>query len=344
MKATMLLLSFVAVGSAATFWIAGEFSTIGTAPPQRIVPESDLLPEGIHGLGYIEPVSEVRKLTFKIDGIINACSVQPGDRVKAEAELAKLQNHDETAAVNVAEQELLLARAASEKLVSGVHPSQIEAARARVLELQSHVDFCARNYDRQATLFEKKAGTKEELDEAEGKLQRAREELKGAVAELQHLRTFVRREDRALAEARVKTAEANLAATKARLQNTILAAPTNGTVLDVLKRKGDTVRTFDTTPVIVFADLSQLRIRAEIDERFVDRVFIGQWATIFGQGLGDRRLRGRVVLVKPIMGNKTVFGHDSAERKDLDVIQVFISIDEADLTVGLRVDVVLDCK
>jgi HlyD family secretion protein len=48
------------------------------------------------------------------------------------------------------------------------------------------------------------------------------------------------------------------------------------------------------------------------------------------------------VLVKTMMGKKTVFSRESAERKDLEVLQVFIEPDQPlDVPVGLKIDVEL---
>jgi hypothetical protein len=61
---------------------------------------------------------------------------------------------------------------------------------------------------------------------------------------------------------------------------------------------------------------------------------------VFGKGLRDREYPGRVVLIKPIMGTKTVFSRSSTERKDLDIVQVMLEM-QADFSVpvGLEVDV-----
>jgi HlyD family secretion protein len=96
----------------------------------------------------------------------------------------------------------------------------------------------------------------------------------------------------------------------------------------------------DREPVLIFADDSQLRVRAEIDERYVQRLIVGQTAEVYGRGLGNTRYRGTVALVKRVMGNKTVFSHEASERKDLDVIQVLIDLPEGfTAPLGLQVDV-----
>ena len=58
--------------------------------------------------------------------------------------------------------------------------------------------------------------------------------------------------------------------------------------------------------------------------------------------MGDHSVTGRVTLVKTIMGKKTVFSRESAERKDLEVLQAFIEPDEPlNVPIGLKIDVEL---
>jgi multidrug resistance efflux pump len=184
--------------------------------------------------------------------------------------------------------------------------------------------------------------TEESFEQVTTDLNETTERLKEARAKLHHLQTFVRTEDRVVADARVQLAEANLAAAKARFDNTLLRAPIDGTVLEILKREGEAVRVYDPTPVLLFGDTAKLRIRAEFDERFVRNIKIGQNATLLGRGMGEHSITGKVTLVKTIMGKKTVFSRESAERKDLEVLQVFIEPDEPlDVPIGLKMDVQL---
>lgn len=47
--------------------------------------------------------------------------------------------------------------------------------------------------------------------------------------------------------------------------------------------------------------------------------------------------------LEPIMGDKTLFTHESSERKDLDVLQVIIDLGtDCQAPVGLQVDVVIE--
>jgi HlyD family secretion protein len=61
---------------------------------------------------------------------------------------------------------------------------------------------------------------------------------------------------------------------------------------------------------------------------------------ISGRGLGKETFRGRVAFTKQIMGKKSVFTRAATERKDLDMLQIIIDLDEAFLApVGLQVDI-----
>jgi HlyD family secretion protein len=157
---------------------------------------------------------------------------------------------------------------------------------------------------------------------------------------MRNLRHSVRREDREVAEAAVAAAEARLGLGKRQVEDTILRASCDGTVLELLKREGEGSRLTDSEPVLIFGDLSQLLVRAEIDERFVTALQIGQQASVFGKGLRGRQFQGRVVLIKPIMGQKTVFSRSSTERKDLDIVHVLLEM-QSDFSapIGLEVDV-----
>jgi HlyD family secretion protein len=253
-----------------------------------------------------------------------------------------LRNKDEQSAISVTEKQLLLAKAVRDRLVSGVHPAELEAARRRIAALQVRLKFFQSRYTREMSLKQQNVSTEEALEQVTTDMNQTSEELKEAHAKLKHLETFVRTEDRAEADAQVNLAAANLTAAKTRFEDTFLRAPLKGTVLEILKREGEAVRVFDPTPVMVFADLSQLRVRAEFDERFVNSIHEGQAAVLLGRGLGDRTINGKVVLVKTMMGKKTVFSRESAERKDLEVLQVFIEPDEPlKVPVGLKIDVEL---
>jgi multidrug resistance efflux pump len=285
-------------------------------------------------------VSEVRKLAFKVNGIIARCPAEVGRSYRKGDVLMELDAREQLAAMGVADAEWQLAQARLEKVLSGVNPHQIDAAVQRVEMLKQQAEYWEKQHGRVKPLLARGSMSTSEYDKTFTEWTQSRAELRQAESDLQNLRYSVRDEDRKVAEATVVAARARLDLTRRQFEDTILRAPFDGTVLEVLKREGEASRPSDPEPVVIFGDLSPLRVRAEIDERFVTSLRVGQKALVFGKGLRGRQFPGRVVLIKPIMGPKTVFSRSSTERKDLDIVQVLLEMQpEFSIPVGLEVDV-----
>jgi HlyD family secretion protein len=308
-------------------------------PADATTPTPPRSPDSIQGIGFVEPVSEVRRLVFKANGVIARCRVDLGRAYKKGELLIELDNREQLAAMTVAEAEWKMAQAERDKVLSGVSAHQIEAALRKVELVREQVRHSQKEHSRFHALSED-AVSRLDYDRSLTKVNQKQTELRQAEADLRHLHHYVRDEDRRLADAKVCAARAKLDLAKQLYQDTLLLAPFDGTVLEVLKREGEAARQFDPEPVVLFGDASRLRVRAEIDERFAAGLKIGQKAVVSGRGVGGREHLGRVVLVKAIMGKKTVFSRSATERKDLDVIQLMVEMDQPFAApIGLEVDV-----
>jgi HlyD family secretion protein len=117
-------------------------------------------------------------------------------------------------------------------------------------------------------------------------------------------------------------------------------APFDGTLLRLLKREGEGTSTLLPEPVVLFGDMAKLRVRAEIDERFVRQLAVGQSVLVFGRNLAGKSYAGRILQLEKVMGDKTVFTRAASERKDLSVLQVLIDMEpDFQAPAGLQVDI-----
>jgi HlyD family secretion protein len=344
MKRVVLLATVVLLPVLGIALVASNTNHIGAGESLSAAPTvkpTPLRTEGtIQGLGFVEPVSEVRKLAFKVNGIIARCPGEIGRSYSKGDILIELDGREQRAALEVAEAEWKLAQAQREKILSGVSPHQIDAASHKVVMLKDHANYWEKERDRARPLVMRGALSISEYDRTFTEWTQSCAELHQAEADLRYLRHSVRDEDRKVAEATVNAAKARLSLAKELFEDTILRAPFDGTVLELLKREGEGSRLSDPEPVIIFGDTSRLRVRAEVDERFVSALRIGQSATIFGKGLRDGQFQGEIVLIKPMMGTKTVFSRSSTERKDLDIVQVLVEMQpDFAVPIGLEVDV-----
>jgi HlyD family secretion protein len=167
-------------------------------------------------------------------------------------------------------------------------------------------------------------------------------ELREQLADLKYLEEYVTPENRAWQQSRIEHAEAGLLLARERLEQTRIVAPCDGTILRIIKREGEGVAIAEPDAVLMFGDLSAMRVRAEIDERFVQDLTPGQTALIHGRNLSGKTYRGTIVHREQVMGDKTIFTRASSERKDLDVVQIVIDMEPAfSAPSGLRVDVTI---
>jgi multidrug resistance efflux pump len=244
------------------------------------------------------------------------------------------------AALQVCERERELARVEQAKVLSGIHPAQITAAERERAVTHEQLAQAQRELARRRGLFAGAVVGEAELDRFQSDVVRAKAALAADESRLQALREFVRPEDVSMAAARLDLAEAHVRQAREEYEKNSLIAPIDGTVLRILKREGDVVRRIDAEPVMLFGDLSRMRVRAEIDERNVGPLRPGQSVSVWARGLGGRRYQGQIAAIRSVMGRKAVFSKESTERRDIDVVEILIDMEEAfRAPVGMRVDV-----
>lgn len=332
----------------ATIAVAGwsAFRTDAPAETQLGAPESDQVESAtIYGVGYVEPVTEVRRLSFDITGNVGCVHVAVGQFVPQGQPLMDLVGSKEAQDVKVAEHELMVERANYAVILRGQNDHRIAAAQYGVEACRKRLTFWELEYDRVKSLKESKAVTTFEIDKTLMQRDEARALLAQAEATLEYLKHFVLPEQKALAAEKVGLGESRLERLRTQLAKTQLVAPFDGTVLEILKREGEHVVRENHDPVIVFGDLSRLRVRGEIDERNANRVQVGQRVTVYGRNLGTASYPAAITAIKSMMGSKTVFSRTAAERRSLEVLQVFIDFDDpVTIPTGLRVDIAISCS
>ena len=127
-----------------------------------------------------------------------------------------------------------------------------------------------------------------------------RAELDAAQREFERAQKRPRPEALSLAQARIKNAEAQLAASQAALADLELNAPFSGTVSKVSAHSGEWV--MPGQAILVLADLDHLRVETtDLSERDVPQVEVGQPAAVRVKALGVV-LKGTVSEIAPLAG------------------------------------------
>lgn len=127
-------------------------------------------------------------------------------------------------------------------------------------------------------------------------LQAAQANLENARQDVAALEVGPRPDDVALAQRRLDSAQAALAASRAALQDLTLRAPFAGVVSEVLVRPGETVA--PGVPLLVLADLSHMVVETtDLNEIDVARIRVGDRATITFDALADVVVKGTVASI-----------------------------------------------
>ena len=87
------------------------------------------------------------------------------------------------------------------------------------------------------------------------------------------------------------------------------------------------------------ADVTILRVRADVDETDVGKVRLGQRAYVTADAYGDRKFWGRVRRIGQVLGKKRVRTDEPTERVDTKILETLIELDRGQrLHLGLRVN------
>ncbi len=102
-----------------------------------------------------------------------------------------------------------------------------------------------------------------------------------------------------LAQARLEAAQANLEEARASLSAATMLAPFDGTIVSVGAQPGDLVSA--DMPVVLVADLDELRVRATIDETEISQVQVGQEVLMTFDAFPGYTFQGKVLEI-PLKG------------------------------------------
>ena len=290
--------------------------------------------------GRVEPVSEEMRLGFDIPGKILDVFVEEGDRVSKGQALARLVDDDIKARLAQAQANVAAFKAALNKVVAGARPMERTEAAAALREAETVKDNALREHERRAKLVATGVISREEADRAEKDYLVALQEANRARQRFHLINDPSREEDVRRAEAEYAQAKAQLEEARAFVDKALIHSPIDGVVLRKHRRAGEMVSTNFDSPVVTVGDTSTLRIRADVDEKDVARVKVGQRAYAVADAYGDKRFEGKVIRIARMLGRKNVRTDDPAERLDTKVLETLIEFEPGtSIPVGMRMDV-----
>lgn len=315
-----------------------------SAPVRAAAPENHATSSRVIAApGRIEAISEEVRVSSELGGRLKKINVEEGDRVKRGDVIAELENEDYAARVRAVEAELAAREAELRRIVNGARQQERRAAEAGMKAAQAVLDNAKREAERRRVLAEHNTVSHDEAERYERAYQVALAEFERAAQEFSLVDAEPREEDRARAEAAVSAARAQLAESRALLEKTYIRAPIDGVILRKIRHVGESVSTQFDSPIVTLADDSALRVRVDVDETDVARLYVGQTAYVTAEAYGTQRFTGQVIRVGRILGKKNVRTDEPSERVDTKILETLIQLDKGQkLPLGLRVDAYLE--
>ena len=290
--------------------------------------------------GRVEPLSEEIALAAELPGRLRAVLVAEGDSVRAGEAVARLADEDFQARVRSAEAEVQTREAELRRVIGGAREQERREAAVVVETATALVERARTAWERRKTLHASGDVAREEVDRTMREMEAEQKRHEAAREHFRLVDAPAREEDRARAEAELSRARARLEEARALLDKTSIRSPINGVVLRRHLRAGETAA--EGVPIVTVADLSRLRVRADVDEIDVGRVRLGQSAYVTAAAYRGRQFAGRVVRIGQMLGRKNFRTGESSERVDTKVLEVLIELDgRPPLKTGLRVDAFL---
>lgn len=291
--------------------------------------------------GRIEGQSDTMEVGAAIDGVIQAIMVREGQRVTRGQVVAAIDCRDLQSALPIARSEAESLRQARERILRGSRTEERQAAAQRTAAAKAVLAQASAQLERSRQLSESSAISKSSYDEARRDDGVAAAEYQRARRNEELVNAGPLAEEVAKADADLSAAEHRIQLAQEKLGKCVVRAPIDGTVLRVLLRQGESFALVSPRPVLTLADLGGRRVRAEVDERDVAKVHVGQQVLITSAAYSGQHFTGTVTRLSSVMGRKSVLTGDPADKSDRDVLEVTAQLEPGAtaLPIGLRVTV-----
>ncbi|MCO6442391.1 MAG: efflux RND transporter periplasmic adaptor subunit [Nitrococcus mobilis] len=189
--------------------------------------------------GYVTARREAT-VSAKVTGKLVAVPIEEGDQVSEGQVLARLDDRDVKARLQLAY-------------------AQLDAAKAGIADLDAQLQEARRDLDRQQALSARGATAEQTLDNARTKVARLRAQLK-------------------VQRVRIEIAEAQLHIAQVDLANTIIRAPFTGVIVAKTAQPGEMVSPvsagggFTRTGICTIVDMGSREIEVDVNEAYINRV------------------------------------------------------------------------
>ncbi len=141
--------------------------------------------------------------------------------------------------------------------------------------------------------------------------------------------------DSGLTIARTDLRLAELAFERTRIRST-----SDGRILQLEGVAGELATAGSTLPFAIVGDVSQLEVTAEVEERDISKIWIGQDVVVRANAFTGEDFTGKVTAIAPKVGSPALGLRGPSQPRDVEILEVDITLDgKPPLLPSMRVDV-----
>jgi HlyD family secretion protein len=291
--------------------------------------------------GRVEPAGGEIRMSAQVLGRVVDVLVGVNDKVSAGDLLVRLADEDLLARVNAARAEMAVRKRDRDNEGASSAARERRSAEDKLSDAERQLAFAREDLDRALRL--KRDGAAADVD-------KARKAVADAVGNIDDARVALRKVVNngpapTRLEAALAAARAELSLAEAALERTRVRAPSEGTVLQLYAKVGETAAPSSERPLVVVGDVSSLRVRAEFEERDIGKVSIGQGAVVRTDAFPGKDFEGKVSSSAKALGPSKLGQRGPRRPTDIDVLEVIIDLTgQPPLLPGMRVDVFLKAE
>jgi len=294
--------------------------------------------------GVVEPRSGQIKIAAPVIGRVSEVMVKINDKVVADEPLVRLDDEDAQARVASAQAQVAMREKARNEKSAGKAANRRDAEDA-VADAEAALLDARNTFDKAVHAKRTGSGSDASVTAARTAWMRAQDNLDRERSQLRKLEAQSGTPLPTQLEGQLNVARTELRAAVAELEKLTIRSPIAGTVLKVDIKAGEVAAPSLPQPLLFLGDLSQLRVRAELDEHSVGKIKVGEAVTVRTEAFRGQTFAGKVTAIAPLVQAARLASAGSRNLTDFNVNEVMIDLNEpGPLIAGMNVDVYFESK
>jgi HlyD family secretion protein len=258
----------------------------------------------LNATGYIIAAHKIQ-LASKVVGKVAWIGVDKGDRVRKGQVIVRLEDEEYRAQLQQGKGQLAALDARLQELLAGSRPEEIAVAQANVEEAKAELENAQINLERTERLVGEGVLSRQVLDDARARYNRQAARVASLDRTYELVRIGPRQEQIDQVRGQILQAKGSVAFYETQLDNTIIRAPVNGTILERVVEIGEFVTTSFVGErgakgyVVSMADLNDLQVELDINQNDFAKLGPRQRGIVTTDAYPDRRYEGEIREISP---------------------------------------------